>query len=49
MSKTIRKALAQRVDEAVDGLISMWIIAGSILIPAALVKASILYLVQGRP
>lgn len=45
-ASTVRKALYRKVDQAVDGVIAIWIIAASVLIPAAMIKAALLYLIH---
>ncbi|MFM0089262.1 hypothetical protein PQR46_20365 [Paraburkholderia sediminicola] len=45
-SRTIRKALYRKVDEAIDGLIAMFMVGGTILLTAAIPKAALLYLVR---
>ena len=45
-SNTIRRALCRRVDEIVDGAFATVIVGGFILVTAAAIKASLLYLVR---
>jgi hypothetical protein len=45
-TSTIRKALYRKVDEVVEGAIAAFVVFGSMLVSAAVLKAALLYLVR---